>query len=393
MINILIIEDDEFIRKTYVESLKEVSPNIKIFDISNGNQSLEILKQNKIDYIILDIMMEKGDGVFVLRNLPTLDYKLEVILCSSIDHDMFNSVNNLAEMYDVKIIGMLTKPKLPTSIIINAINGKMSNKALDNASNNQVKSHLHDIGPFVKNAEISEHLVVFYQPQKCLKNMQIVGVEALARLTHPEYGLLLPYQFLDFLSKEQMKELTHAVIEQAMRKVSSLMLRGINITCSINIPTIIMEDISFPDNIDEMTKSYNIPNSNVILEMLEDEIVDNKLLLDVCTRLRMKGFNLSIDDFGENQSSFERFKLFPFNEIKIDRKFINNLLNDNKKLAIVNSLVKIGKELNIPVVAEGVESLDVQSKLKDLGCDLIQGYLISTPINGIDLDRKLLEYK
>ncbi|MEZ9596764.1 EAL domain-containing protein [Shewanella sp. 10N.261.52.F9] len=387
MFNILIIEDDDFIRNVYQASLENLSNDITVYCANNGEVGIELLKNIKIDFIILDLMMEKGDGVYVLRNLSSIANSPSVILCSSVETGMLSSISELAAMYNVNILGMVKKPELPITLIYNAITeSKGSSNIDDDISDKHDKtesSSLLDIKEYVHN-NLNTALSVFYQPQICLKSKGIVGFESLVRLMHPKYGVLLPYQFLPYLDSDEFEELTWQVVNKTFRQQKLLRKKGYNLNSSINIPPKIMENITFPEKIQKLALNYDLPQKSIVLEMLEGTNVDNKTLLDVCTRLRLKGFNLSIDDFGENQSSFDRFKRFPFNEIKIDRKFIVNLTQDDKKVAIVSSLIKLGKELNIPVIAEGVETDKVLEKLTNLGCDLVQGYLISPPVNDIE---------
>jgi EAL domain-containing protein (putative c-di-GMP-specific phosphodiesterase class I) len=163
---------------------------------------------------------------------------------------------------------------------------------------------------------------------------------------------------------------------------------------SVNVTAENITSLFLPEQLKNLLKEYNIAPENLTLELTESAVMGHLTSsLDVLNRLRMKGFHLSIDDFGTGYSSLQQLYQAPFNELKIDRTFVSNMLKDKEALVIVEICIMLAKTLNMKVLAEGVEDLAILEKLKSLGCDQAQGYVIAKPMPLSDLKHWLNESK
>jgi EAL domain-containing protein (putative c-di-GMP-specific phosphodiesterase class I) len=172
--------------------------------------------------------------------------------------------------------------------------------------------------------------------------------------------------------------MTYWVIKQSLEEYKRLKLDDKKIIISINISSIMLTDLVLPDEIIRITKELNINPQYVCFEITESATRKQpELVLEILTRLRIFGFELSIDDFGTGYSSLFELKRLPFTEMKIDKSFIYNLENNQLNQSIVKSIAFLSHNLNMTLVAEGVESKKCFNLLGEYDCDIAQGYLIS----------------
>ena len=156
---------------------------------------------------------------------------------------------------------------------------------------------------------------------------------------------------------------------------------GFALKIAINLSALWLDDLSLPDLMLQSVQAVGLMPSDIILEVTETGVTkDVAVALDVLSRLRLKGFGLSIDDFGIGYSSFEQLGRIPFTEMKIDRSFVNRGVRDAAARAILESSMAMAQKLNLSTVAEGVETPEELELMRDLGCGSIQGYLIARPM-------------
>jgi len=218
-------------------------------------------------------------------------------------------------------------------------------------------------------------LVLHYQPKIDLQTRKVTGVEALVRWRHPKLGLLSPETFLPLAERSGlMKALTGEVLQMALRQCRTWRGTGIDLTMAVNVAAADLLDLQFPDEVESLLTHRGLAASALELEITESTILaDPERAQAVLTRLHAMGVRLAVDDFGTGYSSLMYLKELPVDAVKIDRSFVRDMATKSDDEIIVRAIIDLARNLNLQVVAEGVENEATWNRLGALGCDLAQG--------------------
>lgn len=226
-------------------------------------------------------------------------------------------------------------------------------------------------------------LELYHQPQINLSTNTIAGSEVLLRWQHPELGFISPDKFIRIAEDTGViNELTLWVIHNAFNQLNELIQQGFNAhKVSINISGKDINMRGFLNKISKALAGSGVPPELINLELTESVMVsDFKILSELMKAFANMGINVSVDDYGTGYSSLAYISQLPFNELKIDKSFVLNLAESPRNYTIVKNTIDMAKNLHLSVVAEGVESSIIEQKLRDCGCDIVQGYYYSKPL-------------
>ncbi len=335
--------------------------------------------------MVLDLHMPEMDGIEVMRRLAQMPNSPALILISGHDAGVLRSAEKLCRAHGLEVIVSLRKP-LSVDTLLQLFEQHIPDANRQKHSNSDSVSGeitLIDLQQAIRN----EQLVLHFQPQIEIATNQLSGIEVLVRWQHPDQGLIYPDRFIALAEQNGlMAELTHWVIDKTVKQEQFWQDAGLTTTMSVNISALDITGLMLPEQLAELLKSNKLAPTRLTLEITESALMGELVTsLDILTRLRLKGIRLSIDDFGTGYSSLSLLHRVPFTELKIDRSFISNMHEDNEARAIVKTCILLGHELNMLVVAEGVENAEHLELLKQMGCDLAQGYFIAKPMPGSEL--------
>jgi EAL domain-containing protein (putative c-di-GMP-specific phosphodiesterase class I) len=225
-----------------------------------------------------------------------------------------------------------------------------------------------------------------YQPKADLRTGRIVGAEALMRWRHPRHGIMMPDRFIPLAERSGLiRSLTIFAARTALTQARTWREAGIELTVSVNLSTRDLIDVSLPEEIGELLEETRVPAHLLELEITESVIMaDPMRARGVLTRLRDMGVKVAIDDFGSGFSSLGYLKNLPLNDLKIDKSFVINMMEDSADAVIVQSTIELAHNLGLTAIAEGVESDEAWRRLRALGCDVGQGWLIGRPLPAAD---------
>jgi len=248
-------------------------------------------------------------------------------------------------------------------------------------------AHLALIGE-LRHAIAHNELVLHYQPTVALASGRTIGVEALVRWQHPKQGLIPPDQFIPAAEEtELVQPLAHWVLNQGLSQLRSWNDTGLDVGLAVNLSAWNLRDPDFPGLTTGLLDRWSVEPNRLNLEITESGIMAPSAIFEAITHLSTLGIGLSIDDFGTGYSSLARLKRLPVNEIKIDKSFIIGMMADSMSVSIVRSVIELGHNMGLRVVAEGVENREAWDKLVMLGCDLAQGHYLCPPMPPTDLTR------
>jgi EAL domain-containing protein (putative c-di-GMP-specific phosphodiesterase class I)/CheY-like chemotaxis protein len=352
-------------------------------------QPLELmsLDLDNTSLIFLDLVMPQFDGVEVIRYLAKQRCQAALVLMSGSDMSVLHCAQMLAEEQGINIMASITKPFSVDEVLSLIERFLQSNFYNDSRLLVAEKEGL----PISKSqlwAAITERqLVMYYQPQLQISSGRLFGVEALVRWQHPDRGLIYPDEFIPLAEEFGfLAIMTEEILRLVALQVARWRNEDMEPRVSINIPACLMSDLDFPEYVSQYLSEYALNEDLVTFELTETTLISGGVSsLDILTRIRLKGIHLSIDDFGTGFSSLSQLYRMPFNELKIDLSFVRRMDQDADCYAIVENCVQLGHQLNMQVVAEGVENIAILKMLEELGCDVAQGYYFSKPLSGKDL--------
>ena len=240
---------------------------------------------------------------------------------------------------------------------------------------------INDIDSAIENKD----LMVFYQPKYNIQGEKPVlrSAEALIRWKHPELGMISPGEFIPlFESNGLIQKLDRYVWEEAAKQVGLWKKEyGISVPVSVNVSRM---DIYFPGlkaNFEYLLEKNGLEPNELMLEITESAYSENaEELISVVEVLREDGFMIEMDDFGSGYSSLNMITTIPIDALKLDMKFVRNMEKDEKSMKLVELILEIADFLQVPVIAEGVETENQMKLLKERGCEIIQGYYFSKPV-------------
>jgi EAL domain-containing protein (putative c-di-GMP-specific phosphodiesterase class I)/ActR/RegA family two-component response regulator len=397
MNKLFIVDDDKLICNLLQTVAESIFENIVIY------QDARIFLQqalNDNDVVMLDLMMPDMDGIEVIRHLAKNQSKAALILISGYDASVLHSAEALAQDQGLLVVGNFTKPISTNDLRNLLLNLNISSKEQlepKTITESKCLSEAINFAPSeekLRNAIKQGHLILHYQPQVDIKNKTLLGVEALVRWAHPKYGLIYPDKFISLAEQSGLiEQLTEEVINLAVSQSQHWQKQAMNIKISVNISAQNITSLLLPEQIGKLIQQYQLDPAMFVFEVTESALMGNiTTSLDILTRLRLKGFQLSIDDFGTGFSSLSQLHKIPFTELKIDQSFVFNLVNDAESRAIVETCVMLGHKLNMEVVAEGVENKEIFECLVNMGCDIAQGYYIAKPMPADELNAWLVKF-
>jgi diguanylate cyclase (GGDEF)-like protein len=219
-------------------------------------------------------------------------------------------------------------------------------------------------------------LTLHYMPQMDLRSGQLTGAEALLRWTDDVLGHVPPYAAVQMAeSTGLMDRLTQWIITSAVQQCAQFQAVAPGFKVSVNISPSNLHEPDLPLYVDRALRTWDVDSDNLVIEITETAMVDNQnATIEALSELKSYGVRLSIDDFGTGYSSMYYLARMPLDELKIDQSFVRDMLNAPSSAKIVRSLIDLAHNLELTVVAEGVESAEIMDALKELGCDYVQGY-------------------
>ncbi len=331
--------------------------------------------------IILDLNMPGMDGIEVMRRLAKTNRKLPLVLVSGYDSGVLHSAEQLAKAYSLNIIATLSKP----------FNFYDFKTIIEQHTNTERRTFPRQDITFsaleLKEGIIDKQLVLHYQPQINIQTNKLVSVEALVRWQHPQHGLIYPNLFIAVAENNGLiADVTAQVIQQAINQTLVWQSQNLNLQVSVNVSADNITSLSLPEQLSQMLKEHYLDPSILTLEITESSLMGKLITsLDILTRLRMKDIKLSIDDFGTGYSSLSQLYRMPFTELKVDQSFVENMTHDDDAQGIVKTCIMLGHQLNMQVVAEGVENRETLDLLGEMGCDIAQGYQVARPMPAGDI--------
>lgn len=234
----------------------------------------------------------------------------------------------------------------------------------------------------LRQAIVRNQLFIQYQPKIDLKANAIAGVEALTRWGHPNHGLVAPDQFIPVAERTGLIiPLTLWVLHHSLVQCRTWNELGFNVTVAVNLSMWNLDALELPAQIEGLLKTVDIPPHRLELEITESAIMDDpQRAVRTLNAIRSLGVHFTIDDFGTGYSSLTHLKRLPVACIKIDKSFVLNMQTDKDDAVIVRSIIDLGHNLGLKVIAEGVETAQAREMLAEFGCDEAQGYYFSYPL-------------
>ncbi|MBW8185076.1 EAL domain-containing protein [Shewanella nanhaiensis] len=248
----------------------------------------------------------------------------------------------------------------------------------------------------LRRAVLQKEFCLNYQPIVTLNDHSVIGVEALIRWQDPKFGLIPPDQFIPLAEETGLIEpIGEWVLEQALIDLHSWHNKGYMINMAVNVSgrqLINGNQISFNRLISKLLKKYGIDAKYLHIEITESMLMeDREQCLHALEAIRDHGMDIYIDDFGTGYSSLSYLKSFPISVIKIDKSFVDNMLECQSDANLIKAIIMMGKSLELKLVAEGIETEEQLAFLHSLGCDFGQGYLISRPLPSYELTNLLIQ--
>ncbi len=239
----------------------------------------------------------------------------------------------------------------------------------------------------LRNAIQESHLVLYYQPQIDIKTKRISNIEALLRWNHPEHGFIPPDEFIPLAEQTGViKPLTSWVLNEALKQNVAFDRLGHRLDISVNLSARNLREPDLVDSVLAVLSQYGLQPSRLVLEVTETAMMLNpQESLKTLHQLHEAGIQISIDDFGTGYSSLGQLRNLPVNEVKIDRSFVMEMMNKQSDQVLVKTVIDMARNLNLRVVAEGVENANTLKALGGMGCNIAQGYHLCRPIPAKEL--------
>lgn len=375
-----ILDDDELMLEAVGSILMDMGVGSIVTHTSGGAALATLDMGNPRQMLLCDLNMPDMDGIEVIRHLGLHGFAGGVIILSGEDTRTMQTVVNIGEAYNLRLLGALGKP-VDRRMLLNMLQQEQAG----NLKRRSARPPLSESE--IRAGLAGEALVPYFQPQADAYTRKIVGVEALARWRHPEGGILGPDTFIHVAEESGLiTTLTERMITLSLRQWKQWRDNGIDLSISVNLSMHSLDRITFPDWIVGEMQSIGMPLNRLILEITESQLSnDIKISSDVLARLCLKRIRLSVDDFGTAYSNMEKLEMLPFSELKIDRAFVSGAAANPPSHAILKSSAELGRRLGMKIVAEGVESREDWDCAAGLGCDLIQGYYLARPMPGEQL--------
>jgi EAL domain-containing protein (putative c-di-GMP-specific phosphodiesterase class I) len=226
-----------------------------------------------------------------------------------------------------------------------------------------------------------QQLRMVYQPKISLRDGKLGQVEALVRWSDPELGPVNPSHFVPLAEEHGLiHELTQWGLRTILRQWLDWREEGVDTCIAFNISALSLQHLDFPDLVERMCRALEVPTDRLVLELTESATQPLVKLMDALTRFRIKGIGLAIDDFGTGYSSLMQLRQLPFTEVKIDQAFVADVPHSRDSRLIVQAVADLAHGLGLSATAEGVETIEQLRAVRELGCDFVQGYLISAPM-------------
>lgn len=378
-LNFLVVEDQGFQRWATCQLLENLGARV-VFEAADGREALRILQhsEEKIDIIISDLDMPGMDGLEFMRHVAETGATVSVIIASALDPALIGSVETMTAAYGINVLGAIRKP-ITAQALESAI--RLYAAPYLNVARAKAVEPTFTIGEIVDGLDKHE-FEPYFQPKIEFSTGAIKGVEALARWRHPEHGIVPTSAFIKPLEESgHIDNLTLAMLEMAAVSCRTWRKGGLDATVSVNLSLKSLSDVMLADRLTELVLAQDLDPHHMVLEVTESAATTQLGgALENLSRLRMKGFGLSIDDYGTGYSSMQQLSRIAFTELKIDQSFVKNASRQKASQVILESSIEMARRLNIIAVAEGVETQAEWDLLKSLGCDLCQGYLIAAPM-------------
>ena len=370
--------------------LKEVS--LRLHKILRGDDIISRLDQKSISGLNDDMVARLGGDEFsaILSSIHNREDSITV--ANKLIHAMEQPFNVDNHQLTIGLsIGIAMYPEHGTDMhtlvrhadiaMYNAKNNGHGFSIYDSTQNIHTLHNLQleqDLFASIKNNE----LVLYYQPKILVSNGSVVGVEALIRWQHPNHGLIAPDDFIPIAEQTGfIQELTLWVLNQALQDYSKCKLENKPPSISVNLSALNLRDEKITLKITEALAKWSIPPEVLTLELTESAIMsDPEFATAILTKLDAMGVSLSIDDFGTGYSSLAYVKNLPIDEIKIDKSFVQGIKQDSSNEAIIRAVLVLAQHMNLSIVAEGVENIETFEMLRELGCDIVQGYYFARPM-------------
>jgi EAL domain-containing protein (putative c-di-GMP-specific phosphodiesterase class I) len=243
-------------------------------------------------------------------------------------------------------------------------------------------------------ALINGRLRMVYQPKVSLTDGRLRRVEALVRWDDPELGAISPSKFVPLAEKHGLiDQLTNWGLRTTLRQWLSWRESGLDTCLAFNISALSLDHLDFPDLVERMCTALEVPTDRLVLELTEGATQPLVKLMDTLTRFRIKGIGLAIDDFGVGYSTLMQLRQLPFTELKIDRFFVDDAPTSKDSELIVKSIIDLAHGLGLTVTAEGIETAEQMILLRDLGCDVAQGFFVARPLEPDKLQNWIVEWR
>ncbi len=279
---------------------------------------------------------------------------------------------------DEELFSLIRKAKIAVD---KSIEMSRQSASFEEKDDQQIQRNLklsHDLSKALE----ENQLKLVYQPKIDLKTKSCTGFEALVRWVHPELGMISPGEFIPMIEKTLLiNQFTKWLLQTSLSHLHSWLEQKLDLTCAINFSMKNFEDPEIYTSLQSFLKLYKIPAGYLEIEVTETAIPTNlEKVADILQSCRERGIKISIDDFGTGQSSMKYLFKLPVDCIKIDQTFVRSIMTNSAAEAIVRSAITLGHELNLEVIAEGVETEEEYNKLCALECDGGQGFYFARPM-------------
>ncbi|HLO83508.1 MAG TPA: EAL domain-containing response regulator [Nostocaceae cyanobacterium] len=398
MPKILVIEDEESVRENLLDLLE--AEDFDTIAAANGKIGLHLAMSESPDLILCDMMMPELDGYGVLAALrqdpSTATIPFIFLTAKSAKADFRQGMDMGADDY-------LTKP-FTRAELLSAIMNKLEKYAtlkkylITQTAVSQLSPRMQLMGVNLNRAikqDNCEELEIYYQPIIDIATGKIIASESLLRWHNADLGLIPPSEFIPLAeSTGLIISLGQWVLKKVCEQLSTWRKMGFDsLTIAVNISAIEFNQPDFIHKIINFITTNHVPPKCLELELTESMIMqDVNGAIAAMNKLRSLGIKIAIDDFGTGYSSLIYLKRFPVNTLKIDRYFVQNVADDFQKSAITKALIQMGHNLNLKIIAEGVETESELQFLRQNNCDAIQGYLFSRPLPAAEFEKLLLNH-